>query len=159
MNRPAPAWSTTDPEGSVRTLGLDVGDRRVGVAVSDPDGRLAVPLRVVERRGRNDAAAIADLARDEQAQRIVVGLPVSLDGGLGAQAESTRAFADELRRVSAAEVVLYDERLSSAEADHHLRAAGLHGRAARARRDAVAAAIILQAYLDSLRAPPLPPIE
>ncbi len=143
----------------MRTLGLDVGDRRVGVAVSDPEGRLAVPLRVVERRGRNDAAAIANLARDEQVERIVVGLPVSLDGGLGAQADSARAFADELRRVGTAEVVLYDERLSSVEANHHLHAAGLRGRAARERRDAVAAAIILQAYLDSLRASPLPPIE
>lgn len=142
----------------MRMLGLDVGDRRIGLAISDPDGRLAVPLRVIERRG-DDAAAVAELARAEEAGRIVIGLPVSLDGGLGAQAEAAQHFAETLRGRTTAEVVLYDERFSSVEADRHLRAAGLHGRAARDRRDAAAAAIVLQAYLDSLRAPPLPPIE
>ena len=143
----------------MRTLGLDVGERRIGVAVSDPEGRLAVPLQVFERRGRGDAAAIAELARREEAEQIVVGMPVSLDGSFGPQAQETQAFVDALRAETVAEVVLYDERLSSAEADHHLRAAGLRGRAARERRDAIAASIILQSYLDSRRNPPLPPIE
>ena len=143
----------------MRTLGLDVGERRVGVAVSDPEGRLAVPLRVVERRGRGDAAALAELAHREGAERIVVGLPVSLNGEIGPQALEVQAFAEQLRAATNTEVVLYDERLSSVEADRHLQAAGLRGKQARERRDGVAAAIILQAYLDSLRAPPLPPIE
>ena len=143
----------------MRIIGLDIGARRVGVAASDPDERLAVPLEVIERRGTGDASRLADLARREQAGRIVVGLPVSLDGTLGPQAQEVQAFADELRAATDAEVVLYDERLSSAEADRHLHAAGLRGKAARARRDAVAAAIILQAYLDSRRTAPLPPIE
>ncbi|MFN8556214.1 MAG: Holliday junction resolvase RuvX [Dehalococcoidia bacterium] len=143
----------------MRTLGLDVGERRIGVAISDPDGRLAVPLRVIERHGAGDAAAIAMLAEREEAGRIVVGLPLSLDGAAGAQARHSEAFAAELKAVTTADVVFYDERFSSAEADVHLRAAGLNTRDARRHRDAVAASIILQAYLDSLRFPPLPPIQ
>ena len=76
-----------------------------------------------------------------------------------AQAQDTTAFAEQLRGSTAVEVVLYDERLSSVEADHYLHAAGARTRNAKGRRDEVAATIILQAYLDSLRAPPLPPVE
>lgn len=137
----------------MRTLGLDVGERRIGVAISDPEERLAVPLRVLERRGSEaDARAIAELARREGVGRIVVGLPVSLNGTLGPQARQTQAFAERLRAATDAEVVLYDERLSTAEADRHLRQLGMREREMRSRRDAVAAAIILQAYLDSRRA-------
>ncbi len=146
----------------MRTLGLDVGDRRIGVAISDPDGRIAVPLATHQRRGGNDAAALADIARREEVARIVVGLPLSLDGTHGPQAETATAFAEQLRRASGVEVVLLDERLSSREADHHLRASGKRGKDAKAQRDSIAATIILQAYLDSQRGgalPPLPPIE
>lgn len=154
----------------MRTLGLDVGERRIGVAISDPEGRIAVPLRTHERRGRGDAAALARLAREEGAGRIVVGLPLSLDGSHGAQAEVAAAFADELRAATDADVVLWDERLSSVEADRYLRATGRTARQAPGRRgpagkearDAIAAAIILQAYLDSRRLagpPPQPPVE
>ena len=147
----------------MRTLGLDVGDRRIGVAISDPDGRLAVPVRTFERgvSEKRDAAALLELARAEAAERIIVGLPVSLSGERGQQALAAEAFADRLR-AGGADVVLYDERLSSREADHHLRASGRRGKAAKNARDAIAAAIILQAYLDSQRhgeLPPLPPIE
>jgi putative Holliday junction resolvase len=145
----------------MRTIGLDVGDRRIGVAVSDPEGRIAVPLRTYERRGARDADALVRLAREEGAERIVVGLPLSLDGSRGAQAEAAAAFADELRSAGGLDVVLWDERLSSTEADHHLRAVGRRGKAAKEARDAIAATIILQAYLDSQRmsAPPLPARE
>jgi len=146
----------------MRTLGLDVGERRIGVAVSDPDGTMAFPLRTHERRGADDAAALLELARREEAGRIVVGLPVSLDGTYGAQAEVSSAFAEQLRRAGDLEVFLWDERLSSQEADHHLRVAGRRGKDAKARRDAIAASIILQSFLDSRREgalPPLPPIE
>jgi putative Holliday junction resolvase len=147
----------------MRTLGLDVGDRRIGIAVSDPEGRLAMPVRTYERGAseKRDAAALAELARAEAAERIVVGLPLSLSGERGPQAEAAEAFAERLR-AAGADVVLYDERLSSREADHHLRASGRKGKAAKAARDAIAASIILQAYLDSQRhgaLPPLPPIE
>src|SRR5436309_2693237 len=99
----------------MRTLGLDVGERRIGIAISDPEGRLAVPVRVLQRRGRGDAGLIAELAERESVLRIVVGLPVSLDGSLGAQAQETEKFAGSLRGVTRAEVVLYDERFSSVE--------------------------------------------
>src|SRR5215212_9124850 len=109
----------------MRTLGLDVGERRIGIAVSDPDGRIAVPVGAHERRGGDDAAALLDLARREEAGRIVVGLPLSMDGSHGAQAESAAAFAARLKDgAGAVDIVLWDERLSSREADHHLRASG-----------------------------------
>ena len=145
----------------MRTLGLDVGERRIGIAISDPDGRIALPLRTHERRG-DDVAALLEVARREEAERIVVGLPLSLDGSQGAQAYLSAAFAEQLRARGDVEVVLWDERLSSAEADHHLRAAGKRGKSAKAERDTVAATIILQSFLDSRRdgaLPPLPPIE
>lgn len=145
----------------MRTLGLDIGERRIGVAISDPDGRLALPVGTHERRG-DDVATLIALAKREEAERIVVGLPLSLDGSHGPQAEVAESFAERLRQRGEIEVVLWDERLSSREADHYLRAAGTRGKAAKAQRDAVAASIILQSYLDS-RAPgglpPLPEIE
>lgn len=143
----------------MRMIGLDVGERRIGVAVSDPEGRLAVPQTVITRKGKGDVQAIGEVIARAEAERVVVGLPVSLDGGLGPQARLTEAFAEQLRAVTTVEVVLYDERFSSAEADRHLQAAGMRAREAKQYRDATAAAIILQAYLDSLRFPPLPAIE
>lgn len=145
----------------MRTLGLDVGERRIGLAISDPDGRLALPIGAHERRG-DDIGTMIALARREEAQRIVVGLPLSLDGSHGPQADIAAAFAEQLRQRAGIEVVLWDERLSSREADHYLRASGTRGKPAKAQRDAVAASIILQSYLDSLGfggLPPLPPIE
>jgi len=135
----------------MRTLGLDVGERRIGIAISDPDGRLALPVGAHERRGRDDIGALLDLAQREEAGRIVVGLPLSLDGSHGPQAQTAEAFAESLQERTDLEVVLWDERLSSREADHHLRAAGTRGKAAKSHRDAIAASIILQAYLDSRR--------
>ncbi|MDZ4278974.1 MAG: Holliday junction resolvase RuvX, partial [Dehalococcoidia bacterium] len=83
-----------------RILALDVGERRIGVAISAPEGRLAVPLRILQRRGGEaDIEAIAELARAEDAQALVVGLPLSLDGSLGPQARRAQAFA---RRVAEA---------------------------------------------------------
>lgn len=128
-----------------------MGERRIGLAVSDPDGRIALPYGTHQRSGGDDAAQIADLATREEAGRIVVGLPLSLDGSRGAQAELAEAFAERLRGRTASEVLLWDERLSSREADHYLRAGGLRGKAAKAQRDTIAATIILQSFLDSRR--------
>jgi putative Holliday junction resolvase len=149
-------------DARMRVLGLDVGERRIGVALSDPEGRLAFPLLTHERRGQEDAAALAALAREQEAERVVVGLPLSMDGTRGAQAEYSVSFAEALAACGV-EVVLWDERLSSREADFYLRAsapAGSRGASRKARtgreqqkgaRDQIAAAIILQAYLDSQR--------
>ena len=134
-----------------RILGLDVGERRIGVAISDPEGRLAVPLRILERRGEAaDAQAIADLARAEAVEALVVGYPVSLTGDAGPQARLVQAFARRVAEATGLPLELQDERLTSVQAERARRPA----RGARRRRapaDDSAAAIILQAYLDRRR--------
>jgi putative Holliday junction resolvase len=141
-------------------LGIDAGERRLGVAISDPDQAIALPLRTVERNGR-EAAEFERLAREEEIAGLVVGLPLSLSGEEGAQAERARAFALELGNRLNLPVAFWDERLSSQEADRILAPEGQRGRPNRrsgrgpGRRpekgatDVVAATIILQAYLDS----------
>lgn len=127
-----------------RILGLDVGERRIGLAISTPEGRLAVPLRVLERK--NDAAdldAIASLAKAEAVETLVVGYPRSLDGSVGPQARRVEAFARRLGEVTGLPIDLWDERLTSVQAERSARAGGRRGPS-----DDIAAAIILQAYLD-----------
>jgi len=135
-------------------LGLDVGERRVGVAVSDPERHLAVPLRSVARDGAIEALAV--LAREYEVADVVVGLPLTLRGEAGPQAESASAFARELERRLRLPVHLWDERLSTQEAQRRVLAPSKRrGRRERTPRpvdtDALAASIILQAYLDRQR--------
>ncbi|HEY4685943.1 MAG TPA: Holliday junction resolvase RuvX [Dehalococcoidia bacterium] len=135
-------------------LGLDVGERRVGVAVSDPERHLAVPLRSVARDGAIEA--LAALAREYEVADVVVGLPLTLRGEAGPQAESASAFARELERRLRLPVHLWDERLSTQEAQRRVLAPSKRrGRRERTPRpvdtDALAASIILQAYLDRQR--------
>lgn len=132
-----------------RVLALDVGDRTIGVAVSDAVGVAAHPVETVRRtRLADDLARIADLVREREATRVVVGLPRMLDGSIGVQAEKTRAFAEALEPVLAVPVTLWDERLSTKAAERALIQSGL----TRARRkkvvDQVAAVFFLQGYLD-----------
>jgi putative Holliday junction resolvase len=142
-----------------RVLGLDVGDRRIGVAVSDPDRRFALPLNSIDRARGGELSAIADLARQDEVDEVVVGLPLSLSGESGPQAASTSAFAAEIERHLGLTVHLWDERLSTREAERLVsdeRRGGGRRRADRSRvaaadTDAIAASIILQAYLDSER--------
>lgn len=137
----------------MRVLGLDVGDRRIGVAVSDPTGLLASAHSVVERVGvRRDAERIAGIARDVEAERIVVGLPRRLDGELGEQAEKVQRFVRELASVLPLPIDYWDERLTSVEANRVMQAAGVRSRQRRGTVDAVAASLILQGYLDRWRA-------
>jgi putative Holliday junction resolvase len=136
-------------DGVVRMLGLDVGERRIGVAISAPGGRLAVPLRIVEARDDlADARAITSLARGEGAEAVVVGHPLSMSGKTGAQARRVEAFARTLADLSGLPVELWDERLSSAQAERLQRNAPGKGRRRRAPTDDLAAALILQSYLD-----------
>jgi len=125
----------------VIVMTVDHGEARAGVAISDPTGTLARPLDVVEPP---EPAAVAALAAQHGAERIVVGLPVSLDGTEGAQAAAAREFAAALAVLSEAPVATYDERLTTRLAD----ASGRAG--ARAPRDALAAAHLLESYLLSL---------
>lgn len=134
---------------AMRILGLDVGERRIGVAICDAQERLALPLTTLQRRGDDfTLAEIADIVLKEGVEAIVVGLPLSLDGSLGPQAQEVAAFTQALAQHIAITVTPWDERFSTAEAERLLREAGHSHRAMRDRRDAAAAAIILQSYLD-----------
>jgi len=136
----------------MRVLALDVGDSRIGLAISDPNGQVAVPLRTLHRRSlETDIAEIAAVAAQEGVEVIVVGFPLSLDGTAGHQAQRVQDFVDDLRTAIPLPVELWDERLSTAQAEQLLRTVPPRSRKARAEQDALAAAIVLQAYLDSGR--------
>lgn len=128
-----------------RIIGLDVGERRIGVAISTPEGGLAVPLRILDSRNdADDAAAIAEITKAEGATRIVVGNPISMGGSKGPQAERIASFAAILGEVTGLPVDLTDERLSTVQAR---KTSG----SPRAPVDDIAASIILQSYLDRHR--------
>ncbi len=148
--RPAAA-----PVRGARSLGLDPGRRRVGVAVSDPTGTLASPWRTVSGAGSADAVAgrvaglVAELAAgDAPVVRVVVGLPSRLDGGAHAGGARAAAVARAVERRTGLPVALQDERLTSVEAERRLALRERDWRRRRARLDAAAAAIILQDHLD-----------
>jgi putative Holliday junction resolvase len=123
-----------------RVLALDYGAARCGCALSDPSGTLATPLPAIERpAGRDGLRAIAELVREHEPERVVVGLPLTLSGEEGAQAREAREFAERLRGVLTVPVELYDERLTTRQA---ARSGG------RAEEDSRAAAHLLEAYLD-----------
>ena len=136
----------------MKAIGLDYGERRIGVAAGDPLGLTAQPLVVIERTSvAADTARIADIVRRRGADTIVVGLPLQMDGSMGSQARRVRRFALRLGREIGLPVVLWDERLSTAEAERSLLAAGERRSDRRAVRDSVAAAVVLQSYLEAQR--------
>jgi putative Holliday junction resolvase len=141
-----------EPTAAGRVLGLDLGDVRIGVAISDPDRRLAVPLGTV-RAGRppGELRAIADLVRENDVVLVVVGLPLSLTGDAGPRARKTRELAAALASGLPVPVELHDERLSTVEAERALRDAGATGRSLRGAVDRSAATVILQSWLDAHR--------
>lgn len=144
----------------MRILALDVGDRRVGVAVCDETGLIATPLTVVERASKvEDFARIAKLVRNEGVGMLVVGHPLNTDGSAGPQAQRTERYAVSLRDALQADgldlaFALWDESGSTQRAQEMMIASGRKARDRRARIDAVAAAVILQDYLDANRAAP-----
>ena len=130
-----------------RTMGLDIGDSRIGVALSDPLGILASPLTIVSRDDTEaDIAAIVTIAGQHNVASIVIGLPINMDGSEGGQAAKVRDFTAGLQRRTDLPVIFQDERLSTVEAMRLFKEAGKTGRGAR--YDAAAAAVILQSYLD-----------
>jgi putative Holliday junction resolvase len=135
----------------VRALGLDPGTKRIGVAVSDLSGSIASPLLVVarSRSADHDLAEIARIARDEEADVIVVGLPLNMDGTAGPSARAATGFARRLATVVEVPVELHDERLTTVTADRSMLDAGLDAVQRRQRVDKVAAAIMLQSWLDA----------
>jgi putative Holliday junction resolvase len=135
--------------GRGRVLGLDLGDARIGVAISDDDRRLALPLGTVRTGAPADLKAIAQLVREHEASLVVVGHPLLLSGEAGERAHHAERFADALRGILSVPVELHDERLSTVEAERALRRAGAKGRDRRAAVDRSAAAVILQSWLDA----------
>lgn len=136
---------------SGRVLGLDLGDVRIGVAISDPDRRLAVPLGTVLAGAPQDLKAIASLVREHGVTQVVVGHPLSMSGRAGPKAKQVEELAGALRSFLPVPVALQDERLSTVEAERNLRAAGFSGKDRRRAVDRSAAAVILQAWLDAHR--------
>lgn len=142
-----------------RALGLDLGDRRIGVAVSDRDGLVATPYETVQRVGDRprEHQELARLVAETGAEVVVVGLPLSLDGGAGPAARKVRREVAKLRATLEVPVETYDERLSTVSAHRSLRDMELRGARRRQVVDQVAAAVLLQAWLDRARhQPPAP---
>ncbi|MDT7935000.1 MAG: Holliday junction resolvase RuvX [Sphingomonadaceae bacterium] len=137
--------------GPHRLIGIDPGTRTIGTAFCDAGWRVATPARTIERtRLAADLAALAALVAEGGAGGVVLGYPLNMDGSAGPRAQATRAFARDLIAALALPLVLWDERLSSHAAEEALRASGTR---TQARVDAVAAALILQSFIDQHRPP------
>lgn len=135
----------------MRLMALDIGDRRIGVALSDPGQTLARPLQVIRCRSKGrDLDRIAALAREHEVGKIIVGHPLGLNGKAGVQARHIEAYAAKLQELVDTPVVLWDEGLSTVRAQQAMIEAGRKRRDRKRRIDAVAAAVILQDYLESL---------
>ena len=137
----------------MRILGIDYGDKRVGLAVSDEGGLIASGLPTFQRKG-NDRPLIDHVRRlcDEYGvERIVVGLPINMDGSIGPRARLTSEFVNRLRNALGLDVVTWDERLTSEQAERLMLAADLSRARRKKHRDRVAAHLILQSYLDAER--------
>jgi putative Holliday junction resolvase len=136
------------PAGARRILALDVGSKTIGLAVSDPLGITAQGLETIRRRNkRADFERLQELIRQYDIGEIVVGYPLRMSGAAGMQAEKMSAFADELRRRTGLPVHLWDERLTSAEANRVLRESGISIRRRAEAVDRLAAVLILQSFL------------
>jgi len=133
-----------------RFVGLDVGERRIGVAVSDPLGMTAQPHEVVERRGaRVDIAALMEKLQRFEIASFVAGLPLEMSGNEGFQVERVKTFCERLEKTTGIPVAYQDERLTSVQSERLLESAGVRRERRRGLLDKMAAALILQAWLDS----------
>lgn len=137
---------------ATRVLAVDLGKRRIGVALSDAAGVLATPLTVIASRGaESDIKQIVELASEHHAERIVVGMPLAMDGTVGPEAKRVQGFIELLSRSSTVPVESWDERLSTVAAEREMLAAGASPSQRKHWRDAVAASLVLQSYLDRMR--------
>lgn len=135
-----------------RVLAVDWGARRIGLAVSDPEGIIATGLETVDAKSHEDAVErVAGVARDHEVDRAVVGLPLLMSGERGEAAESAERFASDLAARTGLPVDTYDERLTSALSERRLREVGVRTGRARARVDQGAAIALLESYLMRLR--------
>lgn len=132
------------------TVALDLGQRRIGIAVTDAAGIAAHPLGVVERRSlKRDLEALAAMLRDRDVTTLIVGLPLNMDGSEGAGARSARRFAEQLTQTLGTTVEMFDERLTSFEAEERLKGTSVRRGSKKAAIDAVAAVVILETWLQS----------
>ena len=138
------------PNKKVRALGLDLGTKRIGVAVSDSEGLLATPIEVIFRQkdARQDYLAVVELVKEWEANIVVVGMPYSLDGQEGPMAQKTLEEVKSLSDILPVPVVTYDERLTTVTAERSLREQGVSSKEGRKVIDQLAAAVLLQAWLD-----------
>lgn len=135
-----------------RVMALDVGERRIGVALSDPRRILAAPSTTLRAQPRDQVLQrIAQLARDNEVAELVVGLPLTMSGAIGPQAKLVQDFVEALRGVVALPIHTFDERLTSVEAERIMVELGLKPEQRKARIDEVAASLILQDFLDHHR--------
>ncbi|NBU37318.1 MAG: Holliday junction resolvase RuvX [Actinobacteria bacterium] len=135
----------------MRVIGIDLGSKRIGVAVSDFTGSVASPLTVVHRgkSKRADHDAIARIVREEEAEAIVVGLPLNMDGSRGSAAKAAVAEAEQISTVAGVPAHLHDERLTTVTAERALKEANMRAEDRRNVVDKVAAAVLLQSWLDA----------
>ena len=135
----------------MRVLGIDLGSKRIGIAASDRSGTIASPLTVLKRgtSQRIDHAEIAKIVLEEEAQAIVIGLPLNMDGSEGSAAKSARMEAERMATVVNVPIYIHDERRSTVEGDRVLMERGMNAQDRRKVIDKVAAAVILQSWLDS----------
>jgi len=135
----------------MRALGIDLGSKRIGIAVSDRSGTIASPLTVLQRSGspRRDHEAIRALVQEEEAELLVVGLPLNMNGSSGPQAKAAEKEAQALATVVGVPVIMFDERRTTVTADRALMEANISARDRRKYVDKVAAAVLLQTWLDS----------
>ncbi len=134
----------------MRIIGLDYGEARIGVAVSDMLETIANPLDTISEHDREkQLEKVMAVIEREKAEKIVVGLPKRMDGTMGHRAEYTKEFAEELSLRCNLPLVMWDERLSSSEAHRMLETGGVSGKKRKTKVDKIAAVLILQTYLDS----------
>ena len=135
----------------MRWAGIDYGKRRIGVAISDPGETIASPTTTLDGAGSAaaDARCVAEWACANEVEALVVGLPLNMDGTVGPQAQETQRFVEQLRTLGQLPVEEWDERLSSYQADEYMQSAGLSRDRQKRMRDALAAQVILQSFLDA----------
>lgn len=139
----------------MRILGLDFGSKTVGVALSDPTGTIATGLEIVRRERENKLrqtlSRIEEIITEYEVTAIVLGLPVNMNGTEGDRVIKTKAFAEDLSRRTGLDIIFVDERLTTVEADEVMNELNIRGKERKEHVDRIAAAFILQSYLDSLK--------
>lgn len=134
-----------------RILGLDPGERRIGVAISDASGTIATPVEFIDRKIEDYERRLRDLCSEWEITEIVIGLPVSLDGTEGPAAQRAREFSRDVADLTDLPVLFQDERFTSVTAEQALIEGGVRRRSRTTKRDQVAAAVMLQGFLDKRR--------